>query len=109
MLRLIGSYTSVVGLPLAETAGAAGGEGYAAHRAWAPGGMSHADEIRTSASVPRAIREGQAEMRDLRHAARPRTTIRSAPSAAPTSTCIAGSRASYVIPGAEAPPDEDEN
>ncbi|MGD0563667.1 MAG: Maf family nucleotide pyrophosphatase [Roseiarcus sp.] len=37
VLRLIGSYTSVVGLPLAETAALLAGEGYLAHRAWTPG------------------------------------------------------------------------
>jgi septum formation protein len=38
VLRLIGSYTSVVGLPLAETAGLLIGEGYPVLGAWAPGG-----------------------------------------------------------------------
>ena len=37
VLRLIGSYSSVVGLPLAETATMLAGEGYVAHRAWASG------------------------------------------------------------------------
>jgi septum formation protein len=37
VLRLIGSYSSVVGLPLAETAAMLAGEGYVAHRAWATG------------------------------------------------------------------------
>ena len=37
VLRLIGSYTSVVGLPLAETAALLVGEGYPVHRAWTPG------------------------------------------------------------------------
>ena len=37
MLRLVGSYTNVVGLPLAETAGLLNGEGYLVHRAWTPG------------------------------------------------------------------------
>jgi septum formation protein len=37
VLRLVGSYTSVVGLPLAETAALLAGEGYVAHRAWTPG------------------------------------------------------------------------
>ncbi len=37
VLRLVGSYTSVVGLPLAETASLLAGEGYLAHRAWMPG------------------------------------------------------------------------
>jgi septum formation protein len=37
VLRLIGSYSSVVGLPLAETAALLAGEGYAAHRTWASG------------------------------------------------------------------------
>jgi septum formation protein len=35
VVRLIGSYTSVVGLPLAETAALLAGEGYVAHRGWA--------------------------------------------------------------------------
>jgi septum formation protein len=35
VVRLIGSYTSVVGLPLAETAALLAGEGYVAHRRWA--------------------------------------------------------------------------
>ena len=38
VLRLIGSYTSVVGLPLAETANMLAGEGYPVHRSWTPGG-----------------------------------------------------------------------
>jgi septum formation protein len=37
VLRLIGSYTSVVGLPLAETANMLLGEGYPVHRSWTPG------------------------------------------------------------------------
>ena len=37
VLRLIGSYTSVVGLPLAETANLLLGEGYPVHRSWTPG------------------------------------------------------------------------
>jgi len=37
VLRLIGSYPSVVGLPLAETAALLAGEGYAAHGAWSLG------------------------------------------------------------------------
>ena len=35
VLRLIGSYSAVVGLPLAETAALLAGEGYAAHDQWA--------------------------------------------------------------------------
>jgi septum formation protein len=34
VVRLIGSYTAVVGLPLAETAALLAGEGYAAHVLW---------------------------------------------------------------------------
>ena len=37
VLRLVGSYTSVVGLPLAETANLLIGEGYPVHRFWTPG------------------------------------------------------------------------
>ncbi|MGA2794422.1 MAG: Maf family nucleotide pyrophosphatase [Roseiarcus sp.] len=37
VVRLIGSYTAVVGLPLAETAALLVGEGYAAHARWAMG------------------------------------------------------------------------
>jgi septum formation protein len=37
VLRLIGSYTNVVGLPLAEAANLLVGEGYPVHRAWTPG------------------------------------------------------------------------
>ena len=37
VVRLIGSYSGVVGLPLAETAALLAGEGYVAHRAWAMG------------------------------------------------------------------------
>ena len=37
VLRLIGSYSSVVGLPLAETANLLVGEGYPVHRRWTPG------------------------------------------------------------------------
>jgi septum formation protein len=37
VLRLIGSYTNVVGLPLAETAGLLVGEGYPVLRKWTPG------------------------------------------------------------------------
>ena len=33
--RLVGSYTNVVGLPLAETAALLGGQGYHVHRRWA--------------------------------------------------------------------------
>jgi septum formation protein len=36
VLKLIGSYTNVVGLPLAETAALLGGEGYAPHLLWSP-------------------------------------------------------------------------
>ena len=32
--RLVGSYSNVVGLPLAETAALLGGEGYDVHRFW---------------------------------------------------------------------------
>jgi len=35
VVRLVGSYTNVVGLPLAETAALLAGEGYAAHDRWA--------------------------------------------------------------------------
>jgi septum formation protein len=35
VVRLIGSYTAVVGLPLAETAALLAGEGYSAHGQWA--------------------------------------------------------------------------
>jgi septum formation protein len=38
VLRLVGSYTNVVGLPLAETAAMLAGEGYAPHRGWGSGG-----------------------------------------------------------------------
>jgi len=38
VLRLVGSYPNVVGLPLAETAALLAGEGYFAHRGWTPGG-----------------------------------------------------------------------
>ena len=34
VVRLVGSYTNVVGLPLAETAALLGGEGYYPHRQW---------------------------------------------------------------------------
>jgi septum formation protein len=37
VVRLIGSYSSVVGLPLAETAALLGGEGYPPCRGWMPG------------------------------------------------------------------------
>jgi septum formation protein len=37
VLRLIGSYSSVVGLPLAEAANLLIGEGYPVHRSWTPG------------------------------------------------------------------------
>jgi septum formation protein len=37
IVRLIGSYTGVVGLPLAETAALLAGEGYPLHHAWIPG------------------------------------------------------------------------
>ena len=37
VIRVVGSYTSVVGLPLAETAALLAGEGYVAHRGWTPG------------------------------------------------------------------------
>ena len=37
VLRLIGSYSSVVGLPLAETASLLTGEGYSPSRGWTPG------------------------------------------------------------------------
>ena len=35
VVRIVGSYTNVVGLPLAETAALLGGEGYHPHRFWA--------------------------------------------------------------------------
>jgi len=35
VVRLIGSYTAVVGLPLAETAALLAGEGYPPHALWA--------------------------------------------------------------------------
>ena len=35
VVRLVGSYTNVVGLPLAEAAALLAGEGYYAHRQWA--------------------------------------------------------------------------
>ncbi len=37
VVRLIGSYTSVVGLPLAETAALLAGEGFPLHHSWVPG------------------------------------------------------------------------
>ena len=37
VVRLIGSYSAVVGLPLAETAALLAGEGYPLHDAWNPG------------------------------------------------------------------------
>ena len=37
VVRLIGSYTSVVGLPLAETAALLSGEGYLPYASWVPG------------------------------------------------------------------------
>jgi len=37
VVRLVGSYPNVVGLPLAETAALLAGEGYVVHRAWTPG------------------------------------------------------------------------
>jgi septum formation protein len=37
VVRLIGSYSSVVGLPLAETANLLTGEGYSVHHSWTPG------------------------------------------------------------------------
>jgi len=37
VLRLVGSYPNVVGLPLAEAAALLAGEGYFAHRRWTPG------------------------------------------------------------------------
>ena len=37
VLRLVGSYSSVVGLPLAEAANLLIGEGYPVHRSWTPG------------------------------------------------------------------------
>jgi septum formation protein len=36
VVRLVGSYTAVVGLPLAETAALLAGEGYGVHTQWAP-------------------------------------------------------------------------
>jgi septum formation protein len=38
VVRLIGSYSSVVGLPLSETAALLAGEGYPPWRTWMPGG-----------------------------------------------------------------------
>ena len=35
IVRLVGSYTNVVGLPLAETCALLAGEGYYPHRQWA--------------------------------------------------------------------------
>lgn len=37
VVRIVGSYTNVVGLPLAETAALLGGEGYHPHRRWIEG------------------------------------------------------------------------
>ena len=37
VIRLIGSYTSVVGLPLAEASALLAGEGYPVLRSWRPG------------------------------------------------------------------------
>jgi len=37
--RLVGSYSNVVGLPLAETAALLAGEGYHVHRRWEPGSV----------------------------------------------------------------------
>lgn len=45
VVRLIGSYTAVVGLPLAETAALLAGEGYVAHAQW-----SHKPEFESEAS-----------------------------------------------------------
>jgi septum formation protein len=37
-VRIVGSYSSIVGLPLAEAANLLIGEGYPVHRGWTPGG-----------------------------------------------------------------------
>ena len=72
VLRLVGSYTSVVGLPLAEAAGLLAGEGYPVHRSLDAGRLSRWRGRQTSARrrKRRAATDRQACV-DLRQAARP--------------------------------------
>ncbi len=67
VLRLIGSYSGVVGLPLAETASLLAGEKRRRRRPrLGDGSMSHGDEIRTCGDRPASIHKGQDDVRNLR-------------------------------------------
>ena len=78
MIRLIGSYTNVVGLPLAEAAALLAGEGYPVLRQL-DAGMSEKPRPPARQAVP-----------DLRQAFASPSSPRSARAAAPTSTSAAG-------------------
>ena len=84
VLRLIGSYSSVVGLPLAETASLLTGEGYPPCRGWTP--------EREAMKNPQPPENRRADRENARFAESraTRNTIRSARAAAPMSICIAG-------------------
>ena len=91
VVRLVGSYTNVVGLPLAETTALLAGEGYYPHRQWVAESpqMSADANDNTPPERPAKASEG-ACLPDLRQTAQASATTRSARSAAPTSTCTAG-------------------
>ena len=56
VVKLVGSYTNVVGLPLYETAALLAGEGYDIHKGWAAAPVSCArrslSRLRGSQNVP---------------------------------------------------------
>ena len=88
VVKLVGSYTNVVGLPLYETVALLAGEGFKVHANWSVS-RGHEARVRTTRSR-RCARSAPAPNAASRRRARP---TRSARRAARTSTSTAGSRA----------------
>ena len=102
VVKLVGSYTNVVGLPLYETVGLLTGEGFQVHFNWLSGQRPEGAWRRPRQSHAAAAASAPAPNAASRRRARP---IRSARSAARTSTSTAGCPAAMSIPGRD---DEDD-
>ena len=85
--RLVGSYSNVVGLPLAETAALLDGRGLSCPPELGREPRSMTADDNRPPKPPTGTTTGPARSAASRAAS---ATTRSAPSAAPTSTCIAG-------------------
>ena len=94
MVKIVGSYSNVVGLPLYETMTLLGGEGYPIHFGWLNTGVN-VGACRRAPHIPSCPTSRIAERRARSAASRPtKCSGRSARNAAPTSICTAGSPAS---------------